>query len=113
MSDTILGVKTNQGVLDLVTLGSLLNERLREVQLYFDVCPILEGGFFVIEVEGDWKHDHARVDLNVRNLFDELGIQHYDIYTIPTNTTESDYYSAKHHVMMLSEGLEYTEVTQL
>lgn len=106
---TDLGIRTNQGILNMNDLADRITARLKSVELHFYASPVPEGGYFIIEVRGDWKHEHARVDLNVRKLFEELGIQHFDIYRVPTAPSDSDYYEANHHIMMLSWSLAYVE----
>lgn len=73
-----------------------------------DVYPTKDG--FVIDIAGDWKHEHVRLNLLLKQYFADNGII-ATINTVPTSDDGSDYYEGNHIVRILSinESLQLKE----
>lgn len=73
-----------------------------------DVYPTKDG--FVIDIAGDWKHEHVRLNLLLKQYFTDNGII-ATINTVPTSDDGSDYYEGNHIVRILSinESLQLNE----
>lgn len=104
-----LMIRTADGLKSFHDVGERIHYYMREQKLYPDVTPVGEGGYFICYLEGDWKHEHGRFDLNLQDLFEDMGIAHFDIHKQFTDTPTSDFWQANHIVMILSDSIEVVE----
>ena len=79
--------------------AKVLEETCEKAQKILDENHIWGGayidslvGWIIIEVEGDWKHDHLRTDWLMR---EQLGLE--CVSKVVTKEDGSDYYTANHY----------------
>ena len=91
----------NESILDIDVekdLISQVNDLIALENISNDIY-VNHDAKLVIEVyQGDWKHDHARLDYLMRKFFNEsTKYKLIDNYSVTTDEDGSDTYSADHY----------------
>ena len=76
-----------------------------------DIYQTSEG--FIVDIDGDWKHDHGYGDMLLKDFLDANNIKAV-IGTVPVGESDDDYYYGHHVVKILSldEDLQLRNINE-
>lgn len=79
------------------TLGKMLYEELKAKKLsHHEMYPNPEAGCFEMIISGDWKHDHLRAKLVVKEFFKSNGFEILGVQSQEIGHSDCDWYTAQH-----------------
>lgn len=77
-------------------IGQAVYEMLKENNLYHEVYWYHDLPVLSIDVDGDWKHDHARTRFLVGEFFQRVGLDACYMGEYNVTDTGCDWYAATH-----------------
>lgn len=76
-------------------LAQQIQEQLQNNNVYANVYPTQYKNIVCVNIDGDWKHDHAYAKYLIEQMFDDC-----EIKTKVVNQDGSDWYEADHYVIV-------------
>ena len=81
------------------TIVNQINEKLANEQIFANVYPTQLKNVVCVNIDGDWKHDHAYAKYLIEQMFPNCVIR-----TTIVNEDGSDWYEADHYVIVPREA---------
>ena len=93
----MITIQTNMGRWSAAEFEKHLLDWMQMHKLPFeDVHQVGGQMHWVIDVDGDWKHDHIFLDVMLQNFFESLELRGIVINRVTTEGSDSDWYRANH-----------------